>query len=53
MQMMGWNESGFCSLSDFCSFGKFINSLMESAPGREPMEMFELMNWREAGKGFR
>ena len=28
--MMGWNESGFCSLSDFCSFGKFINSLMES-----------------------
>ena len=35
------------------SFGKFINSLMESAPGREPMEMFELMNWREAGKGFR
>ena len=35
------------------SFGKFINSLMES-PGREPMEMFELMNWTlDGGKGLR
>lgn len=34
-------------------FGKFINSLMESA-GREPMEMFELMNWTlDGGKGLR